>query len=233
MGELKKMGEKYYLSKSGYQLYKRCPKQYYFRYIKKLPGTSSIAMSAGTEFHDAAEAFMKDLIKTKAVPNFEFMPEFKFERNVDPWLHFMANEKWRWENVKDTFYPVMLEDFITNDELLIRGIVDRVDIMPNGEIIVIDYKTGNSKAKSTEYYFYKLLLDKSGKFDKPVRYGALFYVTQNKIDQKKLSDKRAENLLVKINEVRAKIDAGEFPEKKSEFTCKWCSYAKECMEAGE
>ncbi|GHF40325.1 recombinase RecB [Streptomyces mashuensis] len=75
------------------------------------------------------------------------------ERLVERW--FSLEDPTRLEpaerelSVQTVLEPVAEEDGAGRPELLLRGIVDRLDVAPSGELRIVDYKTG--KAPSPQY----------------------------------------------------------------------------------
>ncbi len=132
------------------------------------------------------------------------------------------------------------------DGIPLTGDIDRVDLLGNGEVALLDYKTGtlnsNRLAKATErnpeggaYWrqllFYKLLYEgRPGETNQAVR-GTISYVTMDassELPEKTLPYRPAEVEQVRtmIREVYTKILAHEFTGCGKE-DCTWCRFLRE------
>jgi len=128
---------------------------------------------------------------------------------------------------------------LVDDELLIRGYIDRLDISPTGDLRVVDYKTGGAPREAFEgralfqLKFYALVLWRTrGVVPRVLR---LLYLKDAEIldyspDAEELE--RFERTLVALSQAveRAKQDH-DFRPKPSRL-CDWCSYHDFCPEFG-
>ena len=119
-----------------------------------------------------------------------------------------------------------MEQKIYNTEWNFSGIVDAVFVNPkDDEYVLMDWKTG--KLKSTEEVkeelaYYKLLLDEDGKLNKPVKYGAIYFVKVGKLIFEELKDEDVENVKDKIKQTREIIKKNKFV--KNPNACYFCGY---------
>jgi putative RecB family exonuclease len=128
---------------------------------------------------------------------------------------------------------------LVDDELLIRGYVDRLDISPDGDLRVVDYKTGGAPREAFEgralfqLKFYALVLWRTrGVVPRVLR---LLYLKDAEIlDYSPEAEEleRFERTLVALSQAveRAKRDR-DFRPKPSRL-CGWCSYHEFCPEFG-
>jgi putative RecB family exonuclease len=128
---------------------------------------------------------------------------------------------------------------MVDDELLIRGYIDRLDVSPAGDLRVVDYKTGGAPREAFEgralfqLKFYALVLWRTrGVVPKVLR---LLYLKDAEIcdyspDAEELE--RFERTLLALSEAieRAKRDK-DFRPKPSRL-CGWCSHQAFCPEFG-
>jgi len=128
---------------------------------------------------------------------------------------------------------------LVDDELLIRGYIDRLDISPAGDLRVVDYKTGGAPREAFEgralfqLKFYALVLWRTrGVVPRVLR---LLYLKDAEIcdyspDAAELE--RFERTLVALSQAieRAKQDR-DFRPKPSKL-CGWCSHQQFCPEFG-
>ncbi len=149
-----------YLSYSQIQTFLDCPLHYKAKYILKLPTPPSAALSFGIAVHGS----LKDIFSTPsknvtAILKKNWVPEGYlnktheqeyFKKGEKILTHFLDHE------YDPKHQPRLLEEMFTiplTPSLKIGGKVDRVDVLPNGQIEIIDYKTGNvpkDREKTTE-----------------------------------------------------------------------------------
>jgi DNA helicase II / ATP-dependent DNA helicase PcrA len=146
-----------YLSYSQIQTFDICPLHYKLKYLLKIPTPQSSAQSFGTSIHSTLRDFylscQKGIIpSTKEVLNIldknwvnegyasKSHAEKAYEKAKDILETYLQNEF----NKKKI--PVVLEypfNFTIKD-LKVGGRIDRVDLLSDNKIEIIDYKTGNN-----------------------------------------------------------------------------------------
>ncbi|MCO8270092.1 PD-(D/E)XK nuclease family protein [Actinoplanes sp. TRM 88003] len=128
---------------------------------------------------------------------------------------------------------------LVDDELLIRGYIDRLDVSPAGDLRVVDYKTGGAPREAFEgralfqLKFYALVLWRTrGVVPRVLR---LVYLKDTEIcdyspDAEELE--RFERTLVALSQAieRAKQEQTFLP--KRSRLCGWCSHQSVCPEFG-
>jgi putative RecB family exonuclease len=151
----------YSLSPSSISSFKECPLAYKFSYLDRLPEPPSPAASKGTLVHRALELMMcrpsTDRTIDAALADLDFArtkladdPEFAdLELTDEERAGFHADaEKLvrRYFELEDptTVHPIGLELKLQADlgKVRIRGIIDRLELDADGELVVTDYKTG-------------------------------------------------------------------------------------------
>ncbi len=138
-----------YLSYSQIQTFLDCPLHYKAKYILKLPTAPSAALSFGIAIHgslkDIFSISTKDptaILKKNWIPDGYLSKKHEqeyFAKGERILTHFLKNE------YDPKHQPRLLEEMFTvplNPMLKIGGKIDRVDVLPNGQIEIIDYKTG-------------------------------------------------------------------------------------------
>jgi DNA helicase-2/ATP-dependent DNA helicase PcrA len=149
-----------YLSYSQMESFERCPLQYKYRYIIRLPVPASAALSFGDSMHRAVRAFY-ELVKAGANPEKQTLLALLDTH----WSPFGYGDRVYQEKMKrhgkellegfyDTGYdkrliPKDLEASFSvriTPALMLGGRMDRVDQLPDGKIEIIDYKTGRAPA---------------------------------------------------------------------------------------
>ena len=237
-----------------------CPLMYRYRTIDRLSQAPSSAATRGTLVHAVLERLF-DLPRAERTveaaaallaPEWERLqqaePEvaglFTDEAELATWMtsaralveaYFTMEDPQRLEPAeREAFVEVVLPD-----GLKLRGIVDRLDVAPDGRIRVVDYKTGRSPGEAFEakalfqMKFYALVLWRTR--------GVL--VTQLKLlylgDREALSYSPDEaDLLAVERKVVALWDAIDratqarnFPPRASKL-CGWCDHQALCPEFG-
>ncbi|NUL10414.1 RecB family exonuclease [Streptomyces lunaelactis] len=161
------------LSPSRASDFMQCPLLYRFRGIDKLPEKPSEAATRGTLVHAVLERLFDDPAAERTVPRAKAMIPGQWDRLLetkpelselfaeDPggerltgWLGEAEQLVERWFSLEDPtrLEPAEREMFVETElesGLRLRGVIDRVDVAPTGEVRIVDYKTG--KAPRPEY----------------------------------------------------------------------------------
>ncbi|MFD6249452.1 RecB family exonuclease [Streptomyces roseolus] len=154
----------------------RCPLLYRLRVIDRLPEKPNAALARGILVHAVLErlfdvpAAERTAARARAMVAGEWerlraaRPEFAelFARDggapaperIAEWLDTAEQLVERWFALEDParLEPAERESFVTttlDSGLRLRGIIDRVDVAPTGEVRIVDYKTG--RAPPPEY----------------------------------------------------------------------------------
>ncbi|MFJ1786226.1 RecB family exonuclease [Streptomyces anulatus] len=151
----------------------QCPLLYRFRVIDKLPERPSEAATRGTLVHAVLERLFDAPAADRTAPRaralipgqwdrlLESKPELTglFAGDVEGerltrWLGEAERLVDRWFSLEDPtrLEPAERELFVETElesGLRLRGVIDRVDVAPSGEVRIVDYKTG--KAPRPEY----------------------------------------------------------------------------------
>jgi len=158
------------LSPSRASDFQQCPLLYRFRTVDRLPEPPSPAAARGTLVHAALERLfdLPAAERTTAAAQGLLPGQWARLRQEEPelaemfsgdeereWLASAAALVSRWFTLED---PTRLEpaerelrvEALLESGLLLRGIIDRVDVAPNGMVRVVDYKTGRSPGEGFE-----------------------------------------------------------------------------------
>jgi putative RecB family exonuclease len=145
--------------------FRSCPLLYRFRTVDRLPEPPSPAAVRGTVVHKVLEQLFD-------LPSLDRTPEraddlvqgaweavlaaepaaaemFGEDARVGDWLASCHEVLRRYFSLEDPrrLEPAHREEYVEtllDSRLLLRGIVDRIDVAPDGAIRVVDYKTGRS-----------------------------------------------------------------------------------------
>ncbi|WEH42681.1 RecB family exonuclease [Streptomyces sp. AM 2-1-1] len=161
------------LSPSRANDFMQCPLLYRFRVIDKLPQKPSEAATRGTLVHAVLERLFDAPAAERTAPKARALVPGQWDRLLESkpeltelfaedvggerlagWLGEAERLVERWFSLEDPtrLEPVEREMFVETElesGLRLRGVIDRVDIAPTGEVRIVDYKTG--KAPRPEY----------------------------------------------------------------------------------
>ncbi len=232
------------VSVSSLDTYESCPRKYKFQQIDRLPRKSWEHLDVGNYVHEVLEHFHKELnadasqqpealLKRLAKSTWE-----KFEKKIS----VEGQEKSKGllksylAHINSTGWPTVLatEDRFSiqiNENLLIRGVVDRID-RDGDNYIILDYKTGQSK------YLDKFQLQVYGMHLKNMvpdlkEYEGVYLVLPE--GPKKLSYKitldDVEEAKADIIKTAEQIASDRTWAPKPTFLCKYCDYIDACPDA--
>lgn len=155
------------LSPSRASDYKTCPQLFKYRAVDRLPEPADIYSTRGTLIHAVLEQlYMLDppersLERARQLASHIWAelktdPEYaslELDPEVEaPWLEQVDALLVNYFRVEDptTVSPSELEWWVEHQTRasLLRGIIDRVEIMPDGEWVLSDYKTGRSPSET-------------------------------------------------------------------------------------
>ncbi|MDT9684093.1 RecB family exonuclease [Streptomyces sp. TRM76323] len=241
----------------------QCPLLYRFRVIDKLPEKPSPAATRGTLVHAVLERLFDDPAAERTVPKaramvpgqwdrlLEARPELAslFEDDADGqrlarWLREAEDLVERWFTLEDPtrLEPAERELFVEAElesGLRLRGVIDRVDVAPSGEVRIVDYKTG--KAPRPEYgdaalfqmTFYALVVWRlKGVLPRRLQ---LVYLGSGDVvtyDPVMADLRRVERKLLALWEaIREATETGDWRPRPTKL-CGWCDHQAFCPEFG-
>ncbi|MEN9327522.1 MAG: hypothetical protein RI947_330 [Candidatus Parcubacteria bacterium] len=218
-----------------------CPLQYKYQYLLKIPTPPSNAASFGDSIHRSLQQFYMDYINDNSIGLPHLVMLFH-----KLWIPLGYTSKAHADRMKREGINMLTRYFQTfhhehvqvhaleklfkikiEDNVYVTGKIDRVDDKGNGEIEIIDYKTGKKPdekelKKSLQLSIYALAATDQGLYKKEVSQVTLtFYYLQ---DMSKTSMKRtAEELMTVKQQILESADMI----KQNEFLAKvgpWCSF---------
>jgi len=247
------------LSPSSMGTFTSCPLAFRFGYIERLPEPPSAPASKGTLVHLALqhlmwrppaertlEAALADLARAES--EVASHPEFAdLELSEEEWAAFRADAEVlvrRYFEMEDpravTVLGVELRvSAVTNGGVTIRGIIDRLELDADGELVVTDYKTGSAPSEGWEQksmagvHVYSLLCERMlGR--RPARVQLLYLSRPERIVTTP-SDQSLRGVEVKSNAVmqavRQACRRDDFRPRPSAL-CNFCSFQEFCPEFG-
>ncbi|MFI6643272.1 RecB family exonuclease [Streptomyces sp. NPDC050504] len=251
------------LSPSRASDFMQCPLLYRFRVIDKLPEKPSEAATRGTLVHAVLERLFDNPAVERTVPRARALVPGQWDRLLeskpelaelfadDPdgqrlarWLSEAEGLVERWFSLEDPtrLEPAERELFVETEldsGLRLRGVIDRIDVAPSGEVRIVDYKTG--KAPRPEYAegalfqmkFYALVIWR-WKHVVPRRLQLVYLGSGDVLtyDPVEADLERVERKLLALWEaIREATETGEWRPRPTKL-CGWCDHRAVCPEFG-
>jgi len=235
------------LSASDLSLYLTCPLKYKFARVFGIPQEPTINQRFGILFHNVLERFHKEPPDNEheGLRLLNRLFEQGWRRtgfgNTDDELQFRdrAKEALRlyWENERlAEGEPVWLEkkfDFKVGDHH-VRGRVDRVDRLPDGDYELIDYKTGERKSEEDldsdlQLALYRMAAREAWGIEAST--GSYYYVLDGDKVAAPTKPDDAERVERTVLQVGEGILSQDFEPRPSPKVCSWCDYRLICPAA--
>jgi superfamily I DNA/RNA helicase/RecB family exonuclease len=235
------------LSASDLTLYLTCPLKYKFARVFGIPQEPTINQRFGILFHNVLERFHKEPPANEheglRLLNRLFEQGWRRTgfRDSDDELQFRDRAKealrlyWERERVAEG-EPVWLErkfDFKVGDHH-VRGRVDRVDRLPDGDYELIDYKTGERKsqeelADDLQLALYRIAAREAWGIEAST--GSYYYVLDGDKVPAPTNPDDAERVERTVLGVGEGILSQDFEPRPSPKVCSWCDYRLICPAA--
>ncbi|HAZ09298.1 MAG TPA: hypothetical protein DCZ01_12455 [Elusimicrobia bacterium] len=232
------------LSHSSITLYGECPQKYKFRYVDEIPEKPRHFFSYGQSVHSALEFFYG--VKTPVPPTLEALLNKYKENWVAKGYRGESEEaeyfdqgkallkEFHGKHAKDFKLPLHVEyEFALEVEgVPVRGFIDRVDQLPDGRLVVVDYKTGKKLAMKRIDTDPQLTMYQMGCES---LLGAevaelIFYHLPSLREHRALrrSTPLVDELRRRIVDTAEAIMKEKFDPKPDEMICRWCDYKLLC-----
>ncbi|HEV7615675.1 MAG TPA: ATP-dependent DNA helicase [Solirubrobacterales bacterium] len=235
------------LSASDLGLYLTCPLKYKFARVFGIPQEPTINQRFGILIHNVLERFHKEPPENEeeGLGQLNYLFETGWRRtgfgSTDDELQFRDRARealrryWERERVAEG-EPVWLEkkfDFKVGEHH-VRGRVDRVDRLPDGDYELIDYKTGERKSAAElendlQLALYRLAAREAWEIEASA--GSYYYVLDaDKVAAPTKPDdaERVERTVLQVGEG---ILGQDFEPRPSPTVCGWCDYRLVCPAA--
>jgi len=235
------------LSASDLSLYLTCPLKYKFARVFGIPQEPTINQRFGILIHNVLERFHKEPPEDEGdgLPLLTNLFETGWRRtgfgSTDDELQFRDRARealrlyWERERVAEG-EPVWLErkfDFKVGEHH-VRGRVDRVDRLPDGDYELIDYKTGERRTEAQlesdlQLALYRLAAREAWEVEAST--GSYYYVLDaDKVAAPTKPDdaERVERTVLQVGEG---ILSQDFEPRPSPAVCSWCDYRLICPAA--
>lgn len=130
------------------------------------------------------------------------------------------------KNIKYSFedYEKMIKNL--DESVMISGKFDRVDEAENGDLRVVDFKTGKTRSDFFQLEFYKLLAEMN--FNRKVKEVSFYCLADNKIKNYDVSKVKSADIKEKIlNKVREIKNSKRFAPNPGRL-CSYCDFKEIC-----
>lgn len=155
------------LSPSRASDFKNCPRLFKYRVIDRIPEPADIFSARGTLVHAVLEAMFRLPPETRSLSAVADNLQDKWDElksaeefagiQLDPaeevdWLAQTLELLANYFEIEDPAHisPEQLEWWVEHrgEQTFLRGIIDRLEVLPNGDWILSDYKTGRSPSEN-------------------------------------------------------------------------------------
>ncbi len=235
----------FHLSSTKYTNFDKCPLQFKFQYVLNAPGRPKSYLSFGSDIHKTIESIEKLQKDNKTVTTelaFEILDKYwnslSYDNKTleDQYLDSakdMLEKYLQWHNSNENSIVDIEIKFTTSfNDVVITGKIDRVEMTPNGDYMVVDFKTGKSKLSKNkiksdiQLNIYALAIRHLyGKLPKKV---SLLYLKDGTMVSYDVTSKDIEEFETRLSEMTNFIFNEEFPAKPDYMNCKYCDYATIC-----
>lgn len=229
------------LSKSKINTYLKCPLEFKFQYIDEIEAEPNVYMQIGTNVHLIAEKFSEkfgDELDDVDIEN--ELVKIAFEENLYDLDNHIENLAtfFREVFVESDYKLFSQEEYLLDETHRFSGICDIILEDENGDLVVVDYKTGNSNSFSKyrrELCYYKLLVENVCERD--VSSVGIFFTKNGRLrlldvcdeenKRKFLHSREIDEAIDTFYHVRNEVNKGNFYA-KPQFLCKFCTYKDIC-----
>jgi putative RecB family exonuclease len=247
------------LSPSKVSTFKDCALAFRFSAIDKLPEPPSLPATRGTTVHKALELLF-------LVPPEERTPERAQDCLQEALAHMATQEDYlgleltddqaasfaaessrmveRYFTLEDprSIRPIGLELMLTAElgTLTVRGIIDRLELDQDGELVVTDYKTGRAPSQAQEQsrlggvHFYALLCERVlGK--RPAKVQLVYLGDQPQVITTVPTEQSTRGVAKKVGAIWSAVERAceqEDFRPKTSALCNWCSFQAFCPAYG-
>lgn len=245
------------------QSFETCPYQYWFAHVLKLPTKAKWTMNFGRSLHGALQQWYELLREqgsaqqvslfdapapsTHEIPDVSVMMDILKRSWISdgyPSRHFEDEKRAEAEGMLRQYYkqhegrwtvPAFIEQrfrVVIGGELM-TGSIDRMDILPSGEIEIIDYKTGTPKTSDDlkfdskqQLLLYQLAAERQ--FNQRATLLSYYYLQNNDKASFVAKEKDLEKIETFVAETAAEIRTSHFAAKPSPFACGSCDFKDIC-----
>lgn len=246
------------LSVTALNNYLKCPWEYFFVNLIRLPKAQSKHQMYGTAIHETLRTFFDKYREDENMDKKDLLKLFEFnlaKTLLSPQDFADTLKKGKtalegyFEAYKGTWNRHLLTEYAVRGvhlkvgekdqqfDLLLKGNLDKIEMLDDRNVNVVDYKTGKRKSENKENYhrqltFYKLLLDLDDKKKYVMKSGELDFIEPDdkgkyKKDLFEINDLEVDDLKKLIAEKALEIYNLDFWDKDcGEKDCEYCKLGK-------
>lgn len=245
-----KLRDNFLFSKSSILMYKNCPMSFYFRYmtdygrIFRKIAEEPEHLTIGTNLHQFYEEFNKgndiadveeilcekDIYAHNIMGFYEILNEYKMKRALEAESKYL-NEDEHFVGYVDAVYELSDE---TIDIIMEKVNKDRKRLIkkPDGNLAVIDYKTGKYRENFKRKYEYELnfyvhLIESMS--DKKIDYIGMMFTKSSDCFIQPVNRKNVEKDIADVFTQIDNINNNQFPRNHTKL-CSYCDYKAICDE---
>ncbi|OGK26973.1 hypothetical protein A3D80_03195 [Candidatus Roizmanbacteria bacterium RIFCSPHIGHO2_02_FULL_40_13b] len=235
-------------SYSQIQTYQICPLRYKYQYVVKLPVTAGFAASFGDSMHKALQYFYTLHLKDMH-PTLDDLYDLYYKY----WVPVGYGSKQYEEKVKNEGKRLLQEFYDTyhseniqiagleqwfkikiTDSIFISGKIDRIDLIENDSIEIIDYKTGKVPTdaelkKEMQLALYALAATDKSLYAKDLSQIKLtyYYLQENKKMSLTRTQKDIDTVIETVSQTAQAIQSGNFEPRVGPW-CGFCPFKINC-----
>lgn len=243
-----------------------CPIRFFYEVVLQAPQIQRAAASYGDAMHNAlqlyfnkmtadtahqypAENVLIDFFVEEMQKRKYSFPKEEYERRLKQGKNNLAlyYQQYRTDWVKQVRTELRVQH-VEVAGVPIKGVIDRIDVVNDLEVRIVDYKTGSHKSEKVrapkeptnphggaywrQLVFYKLLLEASSTEHRKVADACIAYLDIDKEGQLfehhvRISKKEEEQFTQMLQESYSRIQAQDFYTGCAKEDCEWCSFVKE------
>lgn len=225
--------------------FEKCPLQYKFAHLLKIPTLDKGALNFGKLIHATLEAFIEayKADPEKPMSLAELLAIYEHGWTGEWYEDAEERERYRLDGLEgltrahvrtlaDKPTPWMTEAPFTLKigKYVLKGKIDRVDKLPDGTTVILDYKTGKSKEKldsgmKEQLRIYQLALADAYQ----VKTGRMaFWFLRDDVQQEVEPEEDLDAVRASLEKKIAELEASDFAPSPSEFVCKYCDFKDIC-----
>jgi DNA helicase-2/ATP-dependent DNA helicase PcrA len=232
------------LSPSAIDAYERCPMKYMFQYMWGLRGGPHAQMTFGNVMHATVRELVGEIRKGRRVPFEEVVSIYEREWSAAGFIdefHEKEYHKAGREQLQafhrsyaaapaDVLYQEKPFELPLEHEVIVTGRIDQINRLPDGEVEIVDYKTGrprDEKKAAGDLQLSVYALAAQDVLDLTPGRLVFYNLATNEAVGTTRDKKTLAAVKQKIAEIADQIRAGEFSPKPG-FSCGYCDFKPLC-----
>ncbi|MBI2485098.1 ATP-dependent helicase [Candidatus Uhrbacteria bacterium] len=235
-----------YLSFTQLAAFERCPLQYKFAHLLRIPVLGNAHISYGKSVHKALENFTREWMKNNALPPVELLLSLYRECWIDEWYRdddmrnaFRAKGEHALRTLFDEWCISPPEPFAVEQPFtlafgggILRGQIDRVDRGADG-LYITDYKTGTPKTADAlpredraQLYLYQWAAEEL--WHEPIARLSYRYMEDGSHVDFLGGQDDLDRVRERLRQTYKDIQSSRFSPKPNPITCAFCDFASIC-----